>query len=91
MKLIWINLLQNIVELNSISRPRSIECKDKKKDNYESVYALYKGGELILKAFKRKIFPRKAIKGEELNKLSPKQMLQRFPLAFAQVKSDNNS
>ena len=36
------NLLKNIVEFNNKSRPRTIECKDKERDIYESVYALYK-------------------------------------------------
>ena len=36
------NLLKNIVEFNNKSRPRTIECKDKVRDIYESVYALYK-------------------------------------------------
>ena len=35
------NLLKNIVEFYSISRSRTIEGKDKKRDRYESAYALY--------------------------------------------------
>ena len=35
------NLLKNIVEFYSISRSRTIEGKDKKRDSYESAYALY--------------------------------------------------
>ena len=33
----------------------------------------------------------KATKGTGLNILTPKQMLQRLPIALAQVKADNNS
>ena len=33
----------------------------------------------------------KATKGTELKILTPKQMLQRLPIALAQVKSGNNS
>ena len=38
-----INLLKNLVEFNNKSRPKSKEGKDKKRDTYESAYALYKG------------------------------------------------
>ena len=34
---------------------------------------------------------RKAIEGKELKILTPKQMLQRLPIALAQVKAGNNS
>ena len=34
---------------------------------------------------------RKAIKGEGLKILTPKQMLQRLSIALAKVKADNNS
>ena len=50
------NLLKNIVEFSNKSRPRTTEGKDKKRDTFESVYALYERQELILNAFK-KIFP----------------------------------
>ena len=33
----------------------------------------------------------KAVKGEGLKILTPKQMLQRLPIALAQVKAGNNS
>ena len=33
----------------------------------------------------------RATKGTELKILTPKQMLQRLPIALAQVKADNNS
>ena len=35
------NLLKNLVEFNNKYRPRAIEGKDKKRDAYESAYALY--------------------------------------------------
>ena len=54
-----------------------------KNDNYESAYALYEGPELTLNVFKSGIFPIKAAKGEGLKILSPKQMLQRSPIALA--------
>ena len=34
---------------------------------------------------------RKATEGRELKILTPKQMLQKLPIAFAQIKAGNNS
>ena len=84
------NLLKNIVEFYHKSRPRTFELKNKK-NTYESSYALYEGRELILNAFKSGIFPTKAANGEGLKMLTPKQMLQRLPIALAQVKGGNTS
>ena len=86
------NLLKNIAEFYNKSRPKTLESKKKmKKCTYESAYALYKGRELTLNAFKSGIFPIKATKGEGLKILTPKQMLQGLPTAFAQVKTGNTS
>ena len=52
---------------------------------------LYEGRELVISAFKSGSFPLKSIAGTELKILTPKQMLQRLPIAFAQVKAGNNS
>ena len=84
------NLLQNLAEFNGKSRPRTIKDKDKKRNTFESVNALYKGRELTLSAFKRGIFPIKPTKGEGL-KMTPKQMLQRLPIAPAEVKTGHTS
>ena len=58
----------------------------------------YEGRDAILNAFKSKIFLTKYIGSGVLDKnnsklkiLTPKQMLQRLPIAFAQVKAGNNS
>ena len=61
--------------------------------------ALYEGPELTVNSFKSAIFPIKATKGEErpldlatrLKILIPKQMLQRLPIVFAQLKAGNTS
>ena len=58
------NLLDNIVDFNNKSRPRSREDKDKKRNIINSVNALYEGRELTLNAFRSGIFPIKAIKGK---------------------------
>ena len=69
------DLLKNLVGFNNKSRPRTIEGKDKKRDTYESAYALYDGQELTLNAFKSGIFSTKATKGKGLKILTLKQML----------------
>ena len=63
----------------------------KKRNTYESVNALYENRELTLNAFKSEIFPIKAIKGKGLKILTLKQMLQRLPIALAEVKAGNTS
>ena len=62
------------------------------------MYNFYEGREKILDAFESKIFSTKS-KGSgvlnpdysKLNLLTPKQMLQRLPIALGQVKASNNS
>ena len=57
LKRIKTNLLKYIVEFNDKSRSRTKEGKNKKRDTYESTYALYEGQELTLNAFKCGMFP----------------------------------
>ena len=57
----------------------------------ESVYALYEGQELTLNIFKSKIFPIKETQQKGLKILIPKQLLQRLPIALAEVKAGNTS
>ena len=58
----WANLLENLVELNYKSKPKIKDNKNKKRDTYERVYALYEGQESFLNTFKMGIFPIKIIK-----------------------------
>ena len=85
------DLLKDIVEFYNKSRLRKLESDDKKRDTYESKYALYEGRELTFNTFKSVIFPLKATKGEGLKIFTPKQMLQRLAIALAQVKAGNTS
>ena len=62
-----------------------------KKYIYESAYALYEGRELTLCAFKNGIFLIKATQKEELKILTPKQILQRLPVAPAKAQANNTS
>ena len=49
---------------NNKYRPKTKESKDKKRNTYESVNALYEGRELTLNAFKSGIFPTKEKQGK---------------------------
>ena len=46
---------------------------------------------MVLHAFKSRLFPLKSTKGTGLKILTSKQMRERLPIAFTQVKADNNS
>ena len=85
------NLLENISEFSGSVRPKTAEDKNKKRNTYESVNALYEGRELILNAFKGGIFPMKEKQRKELKILTPQQKLQRLPIALVQVKAGNTS
>ena len=68
-----------------------------KKYTLKTVLNFYVGREMILSAFKSKIFLKKSqstglnIDHSTLKILTPKQMLQRLPIALAKVKAGNNS
>ena len=91
------NLLKNMGKFNNKSRPKTKEGKAKKQNTLNSVNALYECRELTLNAFRKGIFPIKATQGKgrpsdlatQLKILSPKQMLQRLPIALTQVKVGN--
>ena len=52
---------------------------------------LYECRELVTSTFKSGLFPLKSTTGTGLKILTPKEMLQRLPIALAQVKAGNNS
>ena len=83
------NLLENMVKFNNKSKPKTKEGKAKKQNTFDSVNTPYEGRELTLNAFRSGIFPIKATQGKGLKILTPKQVLQRLPIANAQVKADN--
>ena len=84
------NLLENMVEFNNKSRPIITESNNKKRNTFDSVSDLYEGQELILNACNSGIFPIKAWHEKGPKILTPKQFLQRFLIALAQVKVGNN-
>ena len=62
------------------------------------MYKFWEGREKVIDAFKSKIFSIKSkgvgilnLGNSKLKILTPKQMLQRLPIALAQVKAGNNS
>ena len=93
------NLSKYIVEFINKSRPRTRKGKDRKRDAYESAYSLYEGREITLNTFRNVILPIKSIQGSrrrsdlatQIKILTPKQVLQRLPIALAQVKAGNTS
>ena len=79
-------------------KPRRQENKQENEIVFENLYKFWESREKILEAFESKIFSIKS-KGagilnpnhSKLKILTPKQMLQRLPIALAQVKAGNNS
>ena len=66
--------------------------KIKIKKTFDSVIAIFEGWESTFNAFRNGIFPIKENKnGKGLKILTPKQILQRLPIALAQVKAGNTS
>ena len=65
--------------------------KKNKKNILNSAQSLFSGREIVINAFKSGLFPLKPTTGTGLKVLTPKQILQRLPIALAQVKADNNS
>ena len=80
------------------TKPRSQEKKRKKDIVLQNLYNFFEGREKVLDAFESKIFSIKSKRAGILNPnhsklkvITPKQMLQRLPIALAQVKAGNNS
>ena len=82
--------MYGLKDFNDRAGPKTAESRNKKINTYKSGYALYERRELILNVFRRWIFPTKT-QGKGLRILTPKHMLQRLPIALAQVKTDNTS
>ena len=80
------------------TRPKSPEKKQEKETVLENLCNFFEGRERVLDAFKSKIYSIKSkgagflnLDRSKLKILTPKQMLQRLPIALAQVKAGNNS
>ena len=92
------DLLTETMNFRKNKKPRSQEKKQEKEIVLKNLYNFFEGREKVLDAFESKIFSIKS-KGagilnpnhSKLKVLTPKQMLQRLPIALAQVKAGNNS
>ena len=84
------DLAEYILNFNNKTRPKN---KDDKKYIYilNSAHNLYYGRELVINTFKSGLFPLKPTTGTGVKVLTPKQMLQRLPIALAEVKAGSNS
>ena len=90
------NLLSYISDFMK-TKPRDPEKRRLRADVLNSVTGLVNGREMVLTAFKSRIFQvsKESQEGtganEMLKILTPNQMLKRLPIALAQVKAGNNS
>ena len=80
------------------TKPKSQEKTQEKEIVLKNLYNFFQGREKILDTFESKIILTKSKGSDILNLdhsrltvLTPKQMLQRFSIALAQVKAGNNS
>ena len=90
-------LINDINEFNEKTRPKT---KDKKEKRIvmKNLHNFFSAREIVLNEFKSKIFLTKSIgtgiwntNQSKIKILTPKQMLQRLPVALAQIKAGNNS
>ena len=92
------NILRDIRNFNNKTRPQNYNKIQEKKVFLKNLYKLFETTEILFDGFDSKIFSIK-FKGSgilntdrsKLNILTPKQMLQRLPIALTQVKAGNNS
>ena len=67
-----------MTKINNKPRTKTKEDKNKTRDTYESVYALYEGRELTLNSSRKEIFPIKSTQCKWSKILATKQMLQKL-------------
>ena len=93
------NLLVEIMNFEKKAKPQDPgKKKQERKVVLKNLYHFFEGIDKVLNAFDSKIFPRKTkgsgylgSKPSNFKILTPKQMLQRLPIALAQIKAGNNS
>ena len=94
------DLLVKILSFRKQVKPKNLEKKQQKEDVLKKLYHLFEDRERVLNSFDRKIFPikidstgfsDKVLDHSNLKILTPKQILQRLPIALAQVKAGNRS
>ena len=85
------NQIENIADFSNKSRRRLKKDNDKKENTSYSINDFHEDWQLIINAFRSRVFSVKQIKGKGLTILTPKEMYQRLPIALAQVKAGNTS
>ena len=92
------DLADKINEFTKEERPKNYDKKQEKKIVTKNLRHFLNAREMVLNGFKSKIFLTKSTgtgilntDNSKLKILVPKQMLQRLPIALAQVKAGNNS
>ena len=92
------DLLDEIKKFNDKTRLKAFWHKEIKEITLDNLNNFYEAREMVLNGFKSKIFLIKSTgtglfntDNSKLKILTPKQMLQRLPIALAQVKASNNS
>ena len=90
--------MDEIKKFNDKTRPKAFWQKEIKEITLDNLNNFYEAREMVLNGFKSKIFLTKSTgtglfntDNSKLKILTPKQMLQRLPIALAQVKAGNNS
>ena len=81
------DLVEYILNFNNKARPKSKDDKKNKENVFNTAKNLYEGRELVTNDFKSRLFLLKSTTGTGLKILTPKQMIQRLPIALAQVKT----
>ena len=94
------DLLVQILNFKTKAKQKSPEKKQQNEDVFKNLYNLLECRKRVLNAFDSKIFPTKIedkrFSGKVSNHsntkiLTPKQMLERLPIALTQVKAGNTS
>ena len=85
-----------INNFNDKTRPKALKNKEIKETTLNTLNNFYEAREMVLNGFKSRMFLIKSTGSgitdhSKLKVLTPKQMLQRLPIALAQVKAGNNS
>ena len=91
-------MLIEILNFRKQIKPKNPKEKQQKEGILKKLYNRFEGRGKVFNAFDSKIFPIKT-KGttflnfdhSKLKTLTPKQMLERLPIALTQVKAGNNS
>ena len=80
------------------TKPKNVDKKQQRRAIFENLRGILNAREMVLNEFKSEAFSTKSIGmgilksyNSKLKILTPKQILQRLPIALAEVKAGNNS